>query len=134
MYFQKDAFIFSRFASEMFVFQTNIRNLNATGTNQDMSIYRGFTGQVTNLKLLLCVYHLQRYDTQKIRELVRQKGALTKIICDIYGRNYGEVKQLGVVDLTNIDDFRISVGSIKVFGIIHGQAFINGSLKSELLF
>ena len=68
----------------MFVFQTNIRNLNATGTNQDMSIYRGFTGQVTNLKLLLCVYHLQRYDTQKIRELVRQKGALTKIICDIY--------------------------------------------------
>ena len=108
----------------MFVSQTNIRNLNATGTNQDMSSYRGFTGQITNLKLLLCVYHLQRYE----------KGALTKIICDIYGRNYGGVKQLGVVDLTNTDDFRISVGSIKVFGIIHAQAFINGSLKSELLF
>ena len=99
-----------------------------------MSIYRGFAGQITDLKLLSCAYHPQKNIAQKILEPVRQKGALTKIICDIYGRNYGEVKQLGVVDLTNIDDFRISVGSIKVFGIIHAQAFINGSLKSELLF
>ena len=44
-------------------------------------------------------------DAQKIRELVRQKGALKNIISDIYGRNYRGVKELGLVDSTDIDDF-----------------------------
>ena len=52
-------------------------------------------------------------DAQKIRELVRQKGALKNIICDIYGRNYGGVKELGLVDSTDIDDFRIKLESLK---------------------
>ena len=99
-----------------------------------MSIYRGFAGQITDLKLLSCAYHPQKNIVQKILEPVRQQGALTKIICDIYGRNCEGGKELGLNDSTNIDDFRISVGSIKVFGIIYAQAFMNGSLKSELLF
>ena len=113
IHFQKDAFIFSRFASEMCSFQPNIRNLNAIGTDQDIAIYRGFATQIPDLKLLLCAYHLQKNDAQKIRELVRQKGALKNIICDIYGRNYGGVKELGLVDSTDIDDFRIKLESLK---------------------
>ena len=70
--FQKDTFIFSRFASEMWCFEPNIRNLNAIGTDQDMSIYRGFAGQITDLKLLSCAYHPQKNIAQKILEPVRQ--------------------------------------------------------------
>ena len=44
-------------------------------------------------------------DAQKILELVCQKGALENIICDIYGQNYGGVKELGKVDSNNINDF-----------------------------
>ena len=68
-----------------------------------MSIYRGFAGQITDLKLLLCAYHPQNNIAQKIREPVRQKGTLTKIICDIYGRNYEGGKELGLNDSTNIE-------------------------------
>ena len=53
IHFQKDAFIISRFASEMCSLQSNIRNLNAIGTDQDMPIYRGFATQIPDLKLLL---------------------------------------------------------------------------------
>ena len=113
IHFQKDAFIFPRFVSEMCSFQPNIRNLNAIGTDQDIAIYRGFATQIPDLKLLLCAYHLQKNDAQKIRELVRQKGGLRNIICDIYGRNYGGVKELGLVDSTDIDDFRIKLESLK---------------------
>ena len=94
-------------------FQPNIRNLNAIGTDQDIAIYRGFATQIPDLKLLLCAYHLQKNDAQKIRELVRQKGALKNIICDIYGHTYGGVKELGLVDSTNMDDFQIKLESLK---------------------
>ena len=72
-----------------------------------MAIYRGFAAQIPDLKLLLCAYHLQRNDALKIRELVCQKGALKNIIGEIYGHNYGGVKELGLVDSTDIDDLRI---------------------------
>ena len=94
-------------------FQPNIRNLNAIGTDQDMPIYRGFATQITDLKLLLCAYHLQKNDAQKMRELVCQKRALKNIIWDIYGHNYGGVKKLGLADSTNIDDFQIKLESLK---------------------
>ena len=94
-------------------FQPNIRNLNAIGTDQDMAIYRRFAAQMLDLKLLLCAYHLQKNDTQKIRELVRQKGELNNVICDIHGRKYEVVKELGLVDSTDIDDFRIKLKSLK---------------------
>ena len=97
IHFQKNAFIFLRFTLEMCSLQLNIRNLNAIGTNQDMAIYRGFAAQIPDLKLLLCVYHLRINDAQKIREHVRQKRSLRNIICDIYGRDYGGVKKLGLV-------------------------------------
>ena len=97
IHFQKNAVIFLRFTLEMCSLQLNIRNLNAIGTNQDMAIYRGFVAQIPDLKFLLCVYHLRINDAQKIREHVRQKRSLRNIICDIYGRDYGGVKKLGLV-------------------------------------
>ena len=49
----------------------------------------------------------------KIQELFRQKGVFKKIISDIYGYNYGGVKELGLADWTNIDDFRSKLESLK---------------------
>ena len=69
-----------------------------------------------------------------MRELPHQKGALKNVICDIYGRNYGGVKELGLVDSTDIDDFRIKLKSLKSVWDDYVQAFINGSPKSELPF
>ena len=86
-------------------FQPDIRNLNAIGTDQDIAIYRDFATEISDLKLLLCGYHLQKNDAQKIRELVRKNGALKNIICDICGRHYGGVMELGLADSTDIDDF-----------------------------
>ena len=53
-------------------------------------------------------------DAQKKLELVCQKGALKNIICDIYGQNYGGVKELGKVDSNNINDFWIKLESLKI--------------------
>ena len=39
IYFEKDAFIFNRFASEMYSFQSKIKNLKTIGTDQEMAIY-----------------------------------------------------------------------------------------------
>ena len=78
-----------------------------------MAIYRGFAAQIPNLKLLLCAYHQQKNDAQKIRKHVRQKEALKKTICDTYCRNYRRVKELRLVDSTDIDDFQIKLENLK---------------------
>ena len=78
-----------------------------------MAIYRGFASQIPDLKLLLCAYHLQRNDALNIREFVCQKGALKNIIGEIYGRNCGGVKELRLVDSTDIDDLRIKLEGLK---------------------
>ena len=49
----------------MCCFQPKIRNLNAIGTDQDMTIYRGFATQIPDLKLILCAYHQKKNDAQK---------------------------------------------------------------------
>ena len=58
IHFERDAFIFNRFASEMCSFQLKIKNLRTIGTDQEMAIYNGFASQVPDLNLLLCVFHL----------------------------------------------------------------------------
>ena len=61
----------------------------------------------------MCLSFSEKNDAQKIRELFRQKGAVKNIICDIYDRNYGGVKELGLVDSTDIYDFQIKLESLK---------------------
>ena len=69
IHFEKSAFIFSRFASEMTTLQPKIKDFNAIGTDQEMAIYQGFSSQITDLNLLLCVYRLEKADKRKIMQL-----------------------------------------------------------------
>ena len=48
IHFEKNAFIFSRFASEMTTHQPKIKDLNAIGTDQGMAIYHFFFFFFTN--------------------------------------------------------------------------------------
>ena len=58
IHFEKSALLFSRFASEMATLQPKIKDLNVISTDQEMAIYQGFSSQITDLNLLLCVYRL----------------------------------------------------------------------------
>ena len=56
LHFVKDAFIFNWFASEMCSFQSKIKNLKTTGTDQEMAIYNGFALQIPDLNLFfMCI-------------------------------------------------------------------------------
>ena len=59
MHFEKNAFLFSRFASEMLTRQPAISNLKTIGRDLEKAIFNGFLSQIKDLKLLLCVFHLQ---------------------------------------------------------------------------
>ena len=94
-------------------FQQNIKNLNAIGIDQAMTIYRGFATQAPDLKLLLCAYHLQKKMMHRKYGSLFVKNEYLKISFNICGRNYGGMKELGIVDSTDIDDFRIKLESLK---------------------
>ena len=53
IHFEKSAFMFSRFASEMTTLQPKIKDLNVIGADQEMPIYQGFSSQITDLKTAL---------------------------------------------------------------------------------
>jgi len=113
IHFQKDSFIFRRFASEMITYHPNIQKLKVIGTDQEMAIYKGFASQIPELRLLLCVFHLENTDKRKIMQLGPRKGALSKIIADIYGRQYGTVKEYGLADSTNEQDLDARLKELK---------------------
>ena len=103
IHFQKNAFIISRFASEMCSFQLNIRNLNAIGTDEEMAIYRGFAVQRPDF---MCLSSPKKWCTENTRAC-SSKGSTQNIICDIYGRNYEGVRELRLLDSIDIADFKL---------------------------
>ena len=60
IHFERDEFLFSRFITEMCSYQSNIRLLKIIGTDQDRAIYNGFSAQIPELNLLLCLFHLEK--------------------------------------------------------------------------
>ena len=113
IHFQKDSPIFRRFLLEMCAHNPKIRDLRTIGTDQEMAIFNGFSSILPNLNLLLCVYHLEQGDKQKISNLVYQKGAKQAIIADIYGCRYGEVQEYGLADSIDPDDFHAKLESLQ---------------------
>ena len=94
-------------------FNHRLQNLKVIGTNQDVAIYNGFSMDNPELKLLLCVYHLEKSDRHKLSQLHPKKGAANKILVDIYGYQYGSVKELGLADSTTIEDFDSNLANLK---------------------
>ena len=113
IHFEKDAFIFNRFASEMCSFQPKIKNLKTIGTDQEMAIYNGFASQIPDLNLLLCVFHLQKSDERKTLQLNPQKGGSRKINADIYGCQYGDVREYGLADSSDKEDLETRSRSLE---------------------
>ena len=113
IHFQKDSSIFRRFLLEMCAHNPKIRDLRTIGRDQEMAIFNGFSSILQNLNLLLCVYHLEQGDKQKISNLVYQKGAKQAIIANIYGCRYGGVQEYGLADSTDPDDFHAKVESLQ---------------------
>ena len=72
--------------------------------HQEVAVYQGFSSQITDLILLLSVYHLEKADKTKILQQSPKNGAMKKMIADIYGYQYGFVKEFGLVDFSDASD------------------------------
>ena len=46
-------------------YQTNIRSLKTIEADQDRATYNGFSAQLPELNLLLCIFHLEKGDREK---------------------------------------------------------------------
>ena len=90
VHFEKGVLLFSRFASEMLTYQPAITNLRTMGTDLEKAIFNGFLSQIKDLKLLLCVFHLQQNAKRNLTELKPKGGIqdINTILADIYGRQY----------------------------------------------
>ena len=106
VHFEKDVFLFSRFASEMLTYQPAISNLKTIGTDLEKAIFNGFLSQIKDLKLLLCVFHLQQSDKRKLTELKPKGGsqAINTTLADIHGRQYNTMMEYELADSKDAND------------------------------
>ena len=109
--FERDEFLFNWFISEICSYQSNIRSLKTIGTDQGRAIYNGFSAQIPELNLL-CVFHLEKGDRKKLLQLNPQKGAVKRILADIYGCHWG-IKEYGLADSKNKEDFAVRLESLR---------------------
>ena len=113
IHFQRHSSIFRRFLLEMCAHNPKIRDLRTLGTDQEIPIFDGFSSILPNLNFLLCVYHLEQGDKQKLCNLVHQKGAKQAIIADIYCYRYGGVQEYVLADSTDPDNFHEKLESLQ---------------------
>ena len=113
IHFQKDEFVFNRFISEMCSYQQKIKDLKTIGTDLEKAIFNGFKTQLKDLNLLLCVYHLEKNDRKKLLTLSKEGKSTNKILKDIYGVQYGGIKELGLADSRDVQDFRQKLNDLK---------------------
>jgi hypothetical protein len=73
LHFEKSSFIFQRFIKEMCSFNEAIKELKNIGTDLERAIYKGFSTDIPDLGLLLCVFHLEKNDKEKLKEFVIDK-------------------------------------------------------------
>ena len=113
IHFEKNELIFSRLNAEMCTFQPQIKDLKYIGTDLENAIFNGFSSQINELKRLLCVRHLQINDKKKLSDLNTSKNGAATILGDIYGWNYGSVKEYGIADSKDADDLHERLNSVK---------------------
>ena len=97
----------------MYNFDHRLLILKVIGTDEDAFIYNGFSMDNLKLRLLLCVYHLDKCDRHKLSRLHSKKGAPKKILADIYGCQYGSVKELRLADSSTIKNFDSNLDNVK---------------------
>ena len=64
----------------MYSFDHRLLNLKVIGTDQDDAMYNGFSMGNPELKLLPCVYHLEKCDRHKLSQLHPKKEASKEIL------------------------------------------------------
>ena len=113
---EKDVFLFSHFtSSEMLTHQPAISSLKTIETDLEKAIFNGFLSQIKDLKLLLCVFHLQHNDKRKLAELKPKGGsqAINTILADIYGRQYSPTMEYGLADSKDANDVAKRLESLR---------------------
>ena len=108
LHFRKDAFTFNWFFNNMCSFAG--RKVEA---DQYMAIYKGFAMVNTKLKLLLCVYNLEKSHRPKLSKFKPKNETVSKILADIYGCRNGSAKEFGLVDSATEDKFESRLASLK---------------------
>ena len=112
VHFEKDVFLFSRFASKILTHQPAINSLKTIRTDLEKAISNGFLSQIKNLRLLLCVFHLQQNDKRKL-----SKGggrAINTNLADIYGRQYSTMMEYKLTDSKDDNDLATRLESLRV--------------------
>ena len=77
--------------------------------------YSTVFSQIKDLKLLLCVFHLQQNDKRKLTELKPGGGsqAINTILADIYGRQYSTTMEYGLADSKDANDMTTRLESLR---------------------
>ena len=111
VHFEKDVFLFRRFASEMLTYQPANSNLKTIRTNLDKQYSTIFFSHIKDLKLLLCFFHLQQTNKRKLTEFKLKGGsqALNKILANIYGRQYSTIIEYELEDSKDVNNFSYKV-------------------------
>ena len=81
--------------------------------DMDKEIDNEFKSFIPDLKLFLCVYHLEKRAKHKISDMNHEKDAFTSLLKDIYGHRYGGIHEVGLADAADENDFLAKVETLK---------------------
>lgn len=120
-HFKKDEEAFSRFALEMRIGNSALKELKAIGVDMESAIFNGFKIHNSGLSRLVCVRHLKKRDEEKIGKLLaktnqtaaQKKHSKAEILNDMYGQRSGTAYEYGLAESLDCDDFTAKLLSLQ---------------------
>ena len=90
----------------MLTYQPALSNLKTIGIDLEKGILNDLLSQIKDLKLLLCVSHLQQNDKRKLTEINPKGGsqAINTISADSYGLHYSTMMEYELADSKDASD------------------------------
>ena len=112
-HFHKDQKSYRRFAAELAMQDPALRGIKKIGHDLDHAIPNGLCDILLGPDKLWCTQHMMERDAYKLDKKHASRTSKERIMTDIYGSQTDSIRQSGLADAMDEEDFQVKLYSLR---------------------
>ena len=97
--------VYNYFMTQLVSLKPEVKQIKAVGTDGELAICNAVKDNFPDAVHLRCLKHVKDSIENKLRDIQFNKTGLKEIMCDIFGMIGDGVKEIGLTDAADTDDF-----------------------------
>ena len=97
--------VYNYFMTQLVSLKPEVKQIKAVGTDGELALCNAVKDNFPDAVHLRCLKHVKDSIENKLRDLQFNKTRIREIMCDIFGVIGDGVKEIGLADAADTDDF-----------------------------